>query len=429
MYNLGSDAQSPLQPQPNLALWSLPLSALTREKLAQAADLVRDSGAHVWLTFVRETGEGSDPALPFICETGLVWISALMVGRDGRKVAVVGNYDADPLKHSGDWDEVIPYVQGIRAPLLEVLESWIPEGETPRIAINFSEDDDKADGITHGLFRLLTSHLAGTRFAGSLESAHPIVSRLRGIKTSEEVRRLRAAIAATDGIFSTVPGRLKLGLDERSLYDKIQADIDANRWGYGWSRSGNPIVNFGPDSMIGHGVPSSQVHLRPGYLVHIDLGVIVEGYSSDIQRCWYVAEPGETALPADLEAGLAAVTGAIQAGADRLKPGVLGHEVDAAARAFLVNAGYPEYLHALGHQVGRVAHDGGSLLGPRWERYGRLPDVPIEEGEVYTLELGVTLPGRGYLGLEEMVRVGPNGMEWLSTPQRKIPVLTVTETL
>lgn len=402
------------------------MSALTREKLAQAAELVRESGAHVWLTFVRETGEGSDPALPFLCETGLVWISALMVARDGRKVAVVGNYDADPLGHSGDWDEVVPYVHGIREPLLEALEALVPRGERPRIAVNFSEDDDKADGLTHGMFRLLTAHLEGTRFAGSLESAHPIVSRLRGLKTPEEIRRIRAAIAATGGLFASVPGRLRTGLDELSLYDAIQSEIDANRWGYGWTRAGNPIVNFGPDSMIGHGVPSAEVRLAPGHLVHIDLGVIVEGYSSDIQRCWYVPEAGEKELPEDIRHGLSAVSGAILAGAGRLRPGVAGHEVDAAARASLVGAGYPEYLHALGHQVGRVAHDGGGILGPRWERYGRLPDVPVEEGQVYTLELGVTLPGRGYLGLEEMVRVEPDGVEWLSSPQRDIPLVPLT---
>lgn len=399
------------------------MSKLTREKLAQAADLVRRSGVHVWLTFVRETGEGSDPALPFICETGLVWISALMVGRDGRKIAVVGNYDADPLKHSGDWDEVIPYVQGIKAPLLEVLESWIPADEAPRIAVNYCEDDDKSDGLTHGLFLLLSSHLKGTRFEGRLETAAPITSRLRGIKTGEEIRRLRSAIAVTEGIFASVPRRLSLGLDERSLYEQIQQEIDSRGWGYGWSRAGNPIVNFGPDSMIGHGVPSSDVRLKPGHLVHLDLGVIVEDYSSDIQRCWYVPEPGENTLPDDISRGLAAVSGAIQAGADFLKPGVLGHQVDAAARAFLVAADFPEYLHALGHQVGRVAHDGGSLLGPKWERYGSLPDQPVEEGQVYTVELGVTLPGRGYLGLEEMVRVGSNGVEWLTDPQKEIPLV------
>lgn len=400
------------------------MSALTREKLAQATGLVRDSGAHVWLTFVRETGEGSDPVLPFICETGLVWISALMVGHDGQKVAVVGNYDADPLVHSGDWDEVIPYVQGIRTPLLEVLENWIPVGEKPRIAVNFSEDDDKADGLTHGLFRLLSSHLLGTRFENSLESAHEIVSRLRGIKTLEEKRRIQAAVKVTDEIYASVPSRLRLELDERSLYDQIQAEIDANGWGYGWARAGNPIVNFGPNSMIGHGVPSPDIRLETGQLVHLDLGVIVEGYSSDIQRCWYVAKPGESALPTDLADALAAVAGAIQAGADVLKPGVLGYEVDSKARAFLVAAGYPEYLHALGHQVGRVAHDGGSLLGPRWERYGKLPDVPVEEGQVYTLELGVTVAGRGYLGLEEMVQVRADGIEWITEPQTTIPVLS-----
>ena len=402
------------------------LSALTREKLTQATGLVLASGVHVWLTFVRETGEGSDPALPFICETGLVWISALMVGRDGRKIAVVGNYDADPLKYSGDWDEVVPYVQGIREPLLEVLEAWIPTDEKPRIAVNFSEDDDKADGLTHGLFRLLSSHLEGTRFAGSLESAHEIVSRLRGIKVTEELLRIRKAVEVTDDIYASVPSRLKLGLDERSLYDQIQNEIDTNRWGYGWSRAGNPIVNFGPNSMIGHGVPSSEILLEPGQLVHLDLGVIVDDYSSDIQRCWYVALPSENSLPTDLADGLAAVSGAIQAGANALKPGALGHEVDAAARAYLVAAGYPEYLHALGHQVGRVAHDGGSLLGPRWERYGRLPEIPVEEGQVYTLELGVTVAGRGYLGLEEMVRVGADGVEWITEPQRSIPVLHVS---
>jgi Xaa-Pro aminopeptidase len=36
---------------------------------------------------------------------------------------------------------------------------------------------------------------------------------------------------------------------------------------------------------------------------------------------------------------------------------------------------------------------------------------------VYTIELGVIVPNRGYLGLEEMVRVTADGCEWLSTRQ------------
>lgn len=118
-----------------------------------------------------------------------------------------------------------------------------------------------------------------------------------------------------------------------------------------------------------------------------------------------------------------AVVGAITAGSQALKPGVEGWQVDDVARSYLVAQGYPEYLHAFGHQVGRVAHDGGAILGPKWERYGQTPFKKIEEGEVYTLELGVTVEGRGYLGIEEMVRVTASGVEWLTSRQTDMPLL------
>ena len=80
-------------------------------------------------------------------------------------------------------------------------------------------------------------------------------------------------------------------------------------------------------------------------------------------------------------------------------------------------------MHAFGHQVGRFAHDGGAVLGPRWERYGNTPLTPIQAGEVYTLELGVDVVGRGYLGIEEMAQVTDSGLEWLSERQNSIWVL------
>jgi len=97
--------------------------------------------------------------------------------------------------------------------------------------------------------------------------------------------------------------------------------------------------------------------------------------------------------------------------------------VDAAARSYLVGCGYDEYLHAFGHQVGRVAHDGGAILGPKWERYGTTPSIPIKTGEVYTLELGVITENRGYLGLEEMVLVTETGVEWLTNRQLTLPTI------
>lgn len=106
-----------------------------------------------------------------------------------------------------------------------------------------------------------------------------------------------------------------------------------------------------------------------------------------------------------------------------LKPGVSGWEVDAVAREYFTRHGLPEYLHAFGHNVGRVAHDGGVTLGPRWDRYGQTPYMPVEAGNVFAIELGAQVPGKGWIYLEENVLVTEDGAQWLSSPQRELTVI------
>jgi len=394
------------------------MDRLTSAKLEQASRLVGRAGVDLWMTFVRETAEGSDPVLPLILEGGLTWPSALIVDREGRRIAIVGTFDADPLRASGDWHEVIAYDQSIREPLLDVLRRSLDHlDHAPRIGVNFSTSDSKADGLTHGMYRLLTSYLRDTPFEGTLVSAEEITSALRSQKTEEEIGRIRAAIDETERLFEEVGRMAAVGVSEREIFDTVQERIDERHLGYAWDRAGNPIVNTGPDSMIGHGIPSADIRIRPGHILHLDLGVIRNGYSSDMQRCWYVAAEGETEIPKDVTRALTAVVGAIEAGFERLRPGVPGWRVDAAAREAIQGAGYPEYRHATGHQVGRLGHDGGAILGPRWERYGNTPELPLTSNQVFTLELGVWVEGRGYLGLEEMVRITEAGAEWLTDRQ------------
>ena len=134
--------------------------------------------------------------------------------------------------------------------------------------------------------------------------------------------------------------------------------------------------------------------------------------------------PGETAPPAPLRRAFESISRAIRRAAELLRPGVEGWRVDEAARRSLVAEGFPEYRHATGHQVGRTAHDGGVVLGPRWERYGRTPFYRVEPSSVFALELGVDdVDGRGYLGLEEMVLVHGGRCEFISHPQATLPVL------
>jgi len=390
-------------------------AAIVREKLDQAVALLNEFGLDAWLTLTRESSLTPDPCLDLVAGMGMTWHSAFLITRGGERIAIVGRFDADNGRGLGGYTEVTAYDLSIWPALREALGRTDPK----TIAINYSESDPAADGLTHGMWRALTQHLADTPFAKRLVSAESLVAALRGRKSATEARLIRNAIRTTERIFKDLASWLKVGRTERQVASYLTEAREALGLGTAWDEAYCPVVNAGPDSSTGHALPGNLKFVR-GQILHIDFGVQQAGFCSDLQRCWYALERGEKRPPADVSQAWAACWAALDAGAALLKPGARGWEVDAAARQSLVAAGYPEYQHALGHQLGRVAHDGATLLGPRWERYGSAPDGVIEAGQIYTLELGTAVAGRGYIGLEEDVLVTDTGLEWLSKPQRKL---------
>jgi len=139
---------------------------------------------------------------------------------------------------------------------------------------------------------------------------------------------------------------------------------------------------------------------------------------------WYAVGEGG-GVPEPVSRAHAAIVGAIELAANALKPGIAGWEVDLKVREHLASLGYPEYPHALGHHLGRAVHDGGGVLGPRWERYGSAPFEVVREGNVYTLEPSIHLKGHGLVSLEEDVVVRASGAEFLSRFPRELPVLSL----
>jgi len=388
---------------------------LVNEKLNQAAALLTDQGLEAWLVFARETSLTPDSALDLIAGLDMTWHSAFVVSRSGERVAIVGRFDAENVRAIGGYTNVISYDEGIRPALREAIARLNPQ----TIALNFSESDPAADGLTHGLWLELQAAFADTPFAARFVSAEKLIAALRGRKSPAEVERIRLAIRATERLFARVSNSLKPGQTELQIATRLHTARRALKLGTAWDEPYCPTVNAGPDSPTGHTTPGHYKTAR-GHLLHMDFGVKRDGFCSDLQRMWYFLKPGERHAPDDVQRAWEACWAALQAGAARLKPGALGWEVDAAAREVLVRAGYPECQHALGHGLGRVAHDGATLLGPRWPRYGQSPFGVVEVGNVFTLELGTFVPGRGYIGLEEDVLVTETGFEWLSKPQRKL---------
>ena len=380
-----------------------------REKIDQAARLLREFDLDAWLIFVRETAMAGDPALRLIAPFELTWESAILVGAHGERVAVVGRFDAEPVRASDLFQEVIGYDAGIGPEFRNALERIDPR----RLAINYSTSDVACDGLTHGLYLRLIQHLAGTPYVERLQSAHQLVSALRARKTPGEQALLLAAAEAADEIFLHAARFIVPGATEQEIAAAMHTETMARGLETAWQRDICPIVNTGPRSAIGHSPPSDLV-VEPGHLVHIDFGVRRAGYCSDQQRTWFVDGAGPP--PDDVAVAFATVQTAIQRAFEVIRPGVQGYAVDAVAREVFEKSGLPSYQHALGHSVGRAVHDGGVLLGPRWDRYGHTPLGVVEAGMVFTLECGVPT-SRGYVGLEEEIVVEDDGARWLAPPQ------------
>jgi Xaa-Pro aminopeptidase len=392
------------------------MPTIVEEKVAQAIDILNEKGVDLWLTFVRETSTCADPVLPLIYGYGdLVWQTALLLTRSGERIAILGHYDADAVQRGGLYTTVIPYHESIKPHLLETLERLSPR----TIALNYSLDDVQADGLTYGMYQMLMGYLRDTPFAQRVVSAQEIVGALCGRKTPSEVARIRAAIQTTFQIFQRTFDFMRAGMSEREIADFMHAQLDEFEVEAGWDYAGCPIVNAGPDSSIGHATPT-DLRVQRGQIVHFDFGVEQDEYCSDIQRVVYFLAEGETRAPEPVQRGFETIVRAIQAAVAAMRPGVSGLEVDAAARAMVTGAGYPEYMYGTGHQMGRHAHDGGGMLGPLWERYGDLPRWLLEAGQVYTIEPGLMLPGYGYVGIEEDVLVTEGGAEFLGAPQTEL---------
>ena len=390
-------------------------TALVREKLDQAPSILEEHGVDLWLTLVRETLLTRDPCLDLIAGTYCAWQSAFLLSRSGERIAIVGRYDAPSVEQLGAYSEVQGYDESIRPGLRETIERFAPE----TIALNYSPSDPAADGLTHGLWLVLLETLEGTPYADRLVSSKPIVASLRGRKSPFEIARIRAAVEEAEEVFAHIGERIGSGMKETEIAAVMQAEVSRRGLGYAWEAAHCPAVNAGPEKDVGHTGPT-ELETRRGELLHMDFGVEKDAYCSDLQRVWYLLDDGESEPPEDVLKAWSAVWASMDAGAAVLRPGVAGHEVDAAARATLVSAGYEEPKYALGHQLGRSAHDGGTLLAPLWDRYGDAPLGLVEEGNVYTLEYGAPVPGRGYIGLEEDVLVTADGLQWLSTPQREL---------
>jgi len=133
---------------------------------------------------------------------------------------------------------------------------------------------------------------------------------------------------------------------------------------------------------------------------------------------------GENEPPADFRRQFAISHDATHKVIGVMATGKLGYEIDQIARQYIHNYGIDPYANALGHQIGQREHDGGALLSPLVPRYGSKGMIPLEAGNVFTVEPFIytrtTVDSMPSIGLEGDVLVTEDGARLLTDPQHEL---------
>lgn len=392
------------------------------EKHAQLPQLLQNLGIDCWIIFVRETGTNPDAAMEYVVGNDVVGKSAFIFSLKAnklKKISIVANFDANTEREKGIWDEVIGYLNGFKDYLVKKIQEINPN----KIALNFSTEDPTSDGLTHGMFLLLKQYLHN--FEDRFISAQNIISAIQGIKTPTEIKLIRKACQITEDINKNMTSILQIGQSETEIQKKFQLEVAKHQVGYSWQKDQNPAIDCSVEKEYGHVFPSPKNLTKKGLALHNDFGIRYHGYCSDLQRMWFFGSKDE--LPEELRRGLNTIVKAIEMAAEAIKPGKLGYEIDKVSRDYVISQGYEEFKHALGHQVGLRAHDGGNLIGPLWERYGSSPKQPLQIGQVFTLEPSLKTQNHGMIAMEEMIVVTETGCDFLVPPKKDFIFVTFVE--
>jgi Xaa-Pro aminopeptidase len=226
-----------------------------------------------------------------------------------------------------------------------------------------------------------------------------MVERLREVKTEEEIQKIRKAVLLNEKVFRKVYTTIKPGMSE----EQIALALENTMRLMGAERpSFDTIVAFGTNAAKPHAVPGNRV-LEKGETVLVDMGLVLDGYCSDMTRTFVVGKPDRLFCER-----LRVVRRAQLAAMKVIRSGVTCREVDMTARRVIKKAGYGDYFgHALGHGVGLDVHE-----EPRLSTHSR---KKLREGMIVTIEPGIYLPEWGGIRLENMVVVRDNGCELLNT--------------
>lgn len=233
----------------------------------------------------------------------------------------------------------------------------------------------------------------------TLISAPSYYATLRRQKQPDEIQAITQACTLCEKGFEFLLGEIRPGVTEKALVSRLKSfwfEHGAEDFSF------EPIIAFDQNTSIPHWSSSDHILKKQGTIL-IDIGVQLHNYHSDMTRMVFLGPPDE-----ELEKCYSIVKSAYEKAFSFAAPGVTPHLLDTIARDHITSMGYGKFfVHGLGHGVGLEVHE-----SPRLSTTA-MHEAPLAIGDVFTIEPGIYLPGRGGVRLENTVVLEKRGAKSL----------------
>jgi Xaa-Pro aminopeptidase len=360
------------------------------QRLARRLDelvprLMERAGLDVWVVAAREYNE--DPVLETMLPAE--WLGTarrrtilLFVRRpDGVERMAVARYAV------GDhfppaWDPDSQPDQWARA------AEFIAEAEPKRIGIDVSETFALADGMSASerdeLLAALPQDLRGKVVSAEAAAIGWLETRL-----PEEIEIMGEACLEAHGILRRALSAEVVRADETTTKDVewwLRQEVRSR--GHGdWFHPTCSVQRPGEGRREGFATAPTEEVITGGDLVHIDFGIVHQGFCTDQQQHGYVMRPGEPGPPEGLTVGLGIANRLQDILMAEFATGRTGNEVLASARAIADAEGIDGLIYT--HPLGVHGHAAGPTIG-LWDRQDGVPgagDYPLWPDTAHSIEL------------------------------------------
>jgi Xaa-Pro aminopeptidase len=189
------------------------------------------------------------------------------------------------------------------------------------------------------------------------------------------LRRALSAEAITPGITTTASV-------EWWLRDAVHGD------GYGsWFHPTCTVQRRGGPARGSFAGEPGETVIEAGDLVHVDFGIVADGYRTDQQQHAYVLAPGATRAPDGLVAGVASANRLQDLLVAEFVAGRTGNDILRRARAAAGAEGLDGLIYS--HPIGLHGHGAGPTIG-LWDNQEAVlgqGDYPLWPSTAYSIEL------------------------------------------